>query len=145
MLKELSVNDEKEITAIIKNAFAAPPWNDKWTTEQLHTYFLDIAGNANSLVLGFYSEDILAGVSVGRIKHWFDGAEYCIDDLCVAPAMQGKGIGSAFLSEIASYAQQHNFKEVSLWTEKCTVAYKFYKKNGWTESEEWVRFSISKK
>jgi len=142
MLKVLSVNDEKKITDIIKTAFAVAPWNDEWTEEQLHIYFLDIAANSNSLILGYFWEDEFVGVSLGRLKHWFDGVEYCIDDLCVNPAYQGKGIGSAMLEAITKYAGEHNFKEVSLWTERSSAAYRFYKKNCWEESTEWVQFSM---
>lgn len=145
MLKELNTQKEKEITALIAEAFAAPPWNDRWTPEQLHTYFLDIAGNANSVMLGYYYNEKLSGVALGRLKHWFDGVEYCIDDLCVDPKMQGKGIGSALLSGIEEYAKARHFKEVSLWTERSAPAFEFYKKNRWTESGEWVRFSITVK
>lgn len=141
MITELSLNDEKEVTALIAQAFSAPPWNDDWTDEKLHIYYLDLAGNPNSLVLGYF-DDGLCAVALGRLKHWYNGIEYCIDDLGVDPTKQGKGVGSAFLKEIGEYARTHHFKEVTLYTRKSAQAYTFYQKNGWQESADWVQFSL---
>ena len=134
-----------EIKDLIRAAFSEEPCNDRWDDEEkFEQYVLDIAGNANSLTLGLYDDENLVAISVGRLKHWYDGIEYWIDDLCVLPSCQGRGVGTALLHEIRQYAAEHKFKEISLLTRRNTYAFCFYEKNGWKCSDEWVKFSVEK-
>lgn len=142
-IKTLTMENQAEIMEIIRDAFAVAPWNDKWDDEAVfRLYIQDIIGNANSLSLGLYDQDELIGVALGRLKHWYDGIEFCIDDFCIKTACQGKGAGSAFIKLIAQYARENHYKEISLRTKRTAAAYHFYKKNGFDESETNVYFSM---
>ena len=139
----LDTSYELEIQAIIKDAFAVQPWNDRWDDiDVFHLYIRDIIGNTNSLALGLFDQEELIGLSLGRLKHWFDGIEYCIDDLCVKSAYQGKGIGSRWLQMIKAHAQSNGYKEISLRTNRTAPAYRFYLKNGFQELDECVWLSM---
>ncbi len=142
-IRVLNLHNEKEMMEIIKDAFTSAPWNDNWEDENVfRLYIRDIVGNANSLALGLYDENNLVGLSLGRLKHWFDGIEYCIDDLCISPSHQGMGAGSAFIRLIKKYSQENNYKEISLRTNRTALAYQFYKTNGFLEKKENVFFSM---
>ena len=137
------MKDEKEIMEIIQDAFAVSPWNDNWDDEDtFHLYILDVIGNANSLALGLYDENKLVGLALGRLKHWFDGIEYNIDDFCIRSSCQGKGAGSAFIRLLKEYSTERDFKEISLRTKRTASAYQFYQKNGFREIEEDVHFIL---
>lgn len=127
---------------MICKTFSREPWNDNWADAgQLHAYILDLIGNRNSLSLGLYQDSgALIGVSLGRIKHWYEGNSYWIDDLAIAPEMQGQGCGSQFIALIERYARSHNIAEIVLFTERDIPAYHFYKKNGFAERSERVFF-----
>lgn len=117
--QELSLRNEAEIFAVIRTAFAVPPWNDDWRDEaSFHAYLVDILGNRNSLGLGLWYGGALIALALGRVKHWFDGIEYCIDDLCVRPDNQERGVGSALLRHIREYACEKGFQRVSLSTNR---------------------------
>ena len=90
-LKELDVRGEMAaVMEIIRGGFAQAPWNETWDDEAaLREYIEGLTNAPDSLSLGLYDGARLAGVSLGRIKRWYWGAEYCIDDLCVLPSMQG--------------------------------------------------------
>ncbi len=134
--KKITSERECEIKKIIREAFAAPPWCDDWKDESVFSQYLaDIMGNANSLCFGLYDGEKLIALVTGRLKHWFDGIEYNIDDVCVSPEYQGKGVGSALMSEIEKYAEEHDFKMLSLLTYRHAPAYKFYVKNDFEEKE----------
>lgn len=95
MLKVLGMAHEQAVKGLIRDAFSAEPWCDRWEDEDVfHSYILDVMGNQNSLALGLFSEDVLIGISLGRLRHWYNGIEYCIDDLCIASEHQGQGFGS---------------------------------------------------
>lgn len=78
---------------------------------------------------------------MGHIKHWFSGTEYCIDELCIAPEKQGKGIGTAFLKQIEDDIRRMGLKQIFLQTERDVPAYHFYLKNGFVELADHISFA----
>lgn len=141
MLKVLGMAHEQAVKGLIRDAFSAEPWCDRWEDEDVfHSYILDVMGNQNSLALGLFSEDVLIGISLGRLRHWYNGIEYCIDDLCIASEHQGQGFGSLWIQLIRNYACQHGFRNISLQTKRNAPAYHFYQKTGFEEQEDRVCF-----
>ena len=68
MLKVLGMAHEQAVKGLIRDAFSAEPWCDRWEDEDVfHSYILDVMGNQNSLALGLFSEDVLIGISLGRL------------------------------------------------------------------------------
>lgn len=144
LLKVLTPTENEDIAHIIKEAFASQPWNDDWTEhETLMQYVTDITENANSLPLGLYNGHELVGLALGRLKHWFNGIEYCIDDFCIKPDYQGKGAGSEFMKLIKEYCAKEKFAKISLKTSKKAAAYGFYVKNGFKEQHDDVFFEYN--
>lgn len=140
-LKKLHINNIEEIKFIIKETFSEEPWNDDWhDAKQFHSYILDLTDNKNSLSLGLYDNNELIGVSLGRIKHWYTGNEYWIDDLAILPKVQGNGCGSTFIKLIEQYSKENGINNIVLFTEKNIPAYGFYIKNGFEEHAQRVFF-----
>ena len=68
MLKVLGMAHEQAVKGLIRDAFSAEPWCDRWEDEDVfHSYILDVMGNQNSLALGLFSEDVLIGISLGTM------------------------------------------------------------------------------
>lgn len=140
-IKELSSLNIEEIKTVIKDTFSKEPWNDNWNDEeQFQLYILDLIDNNNSLSLGLYDSGVLIGVSLGRIKHWYTGTEYWIDDLAILPQAQGKGCGSKFIAMIENYIKEKSIVGIVLFTERDIPAYNFYVKNKFEEKTERVFF-----
>lgn len=141
-LKELDVRGEMAaVMEIIRSGFAQAPWNETWDDEAaLREYIEGLTNAPDSLSLGLYDGARLAGVSLGRIKRWYWGAEYCIDDLCVLPSMQGRGAGTEFVKLMDEYLRARGVRSVSLWTKRDAPACGFYRKNGFHEGEDKIVF-----
>lgn len=138
-IKKLNVSNIEIIKRFFKDVFTKEPWNDDWSNEeQLHNYILDLIGQSNSLTLGFFSDDEMIGLSMGHVKHWYTGTEYCIDELCIEQTKQGCGIGTKFLYDIEQYIVKKGLTQIFLQTERTVPAYEFYKKNGFYELTEHV-------
>ena len=120
-IRELSIDNIENIKKLMLDIFSGEPWNDVWTDKQLHAYVSELTGNKNSLSFGVYLDGNLIGMALGRIKSWYEGTEYWIEEFGILPDRQQSGIGSAFI-------------------EKNVPAYRFYKKNGFREKEENVFF-----
>lgn len=138
-LKKLSLEDIDDIKRVILDAFTGEPWNDDWQDpEQFHRYILDLIDNENSLSLGLVDNGKIVAVSLGRIKHWYSGNQYWIDDLGVISDAQGKGYGTSFLTLAEQYLKEHGINKIILLTEREIPAFYFYKKNGFELREKRV-------
>lgn len=135
-LCELTVANIEEVKQIFLEIFSAAPWNDTWTDEQLHRYVFELMGNDNSLAFGYYENGNLIGLSLGRIKHWYEGTEYWIDEFGICPQKQGQGSGSAFLREIECQLKKRGITGIVLFTERMVPAFQFYLQNGFSCKEE---------
>lgn len=133
-LKELTMDSFEEITNFFVGVFSNEPWNDDWSDKnQLHAYMTELVDNKNSLVYGLFNEDKMVGLSMGYIKHWYEGTEYVINEFCVKAEKQGQGIGSKFLELIDANIKERGINTIFLLTDRDVPAYEFYKKNGFIE------------
>lgn len=138
-LRKLSVENIEQIKEVVLDAFTGEPWYDDWhDPKQFHRYILDIIANENSLSLGLFDGDQILGVSLGRVKHWYTGNQYWIDDLGLVSNSQGKGYGTKFLFLMEEYLKENDIDKIVLLTKKDIPAYYFYAKNAFIEEDERV-------
>ena len=83
------------------------------------------------------NEEIVA-LSVGMKKPYIKGLEYYIDQFCVKPNQQGKGLGSTFLKSIEKDIKNDGMVAMMLNTEKGFPSEKFYLKNNFDILEELI-------
>ena len=132
--EEFIILDESyldEMAELYKNAFAGEPWNDDWSNrEQLYEYIKEISGAYNCLNYGLKMDGKLVAMSIGMIRHWWEGTNYNIEELCVLPELQGRGVGSRFMNMIENDIQTRGAVGIFLQTDNDKPAYKFYHKMG---------------
>lgn len=140
-LRVLGMKEIEQIKVFFAEVFTKEPWNDDWSDQnQLHAYIMDLIGNVNSLTLGLFDNDEMVGLSMGHIKHWYRGTEYCIDELCIKTEVQGKGYGKKFVGKIEEHLKSIGLKAIFLQTDENAPAYHFYKKMGFLELKGHVSF-----
>ena len=138
----LASKDIEEIKKVFTFVFCQEPWNDDWSdANQLHAYLSDLMGQHNSLTFGLYDENRLIGISLGHIKHWYEGTEYYIDELCILKNEQSKGYGTKFIELLEVELYKRDIQHFFLLTDKDVPAYSFYKKLGFCELESNVAFT----
>ena len=139
--RRIGAEEKDAIRALFLGVFTAAPWNDDWSDrEQLNLYLDDLISQNNSLTYGLYKGGGLIGVSMGHIRHWYEGTEYYIDELCIRTDQQGRGTGTRFLSAIEAAVRDIGLTRVFLQTERNVPAYRFYLKNGYHELKDHVSF-----
>lgn len=122
-----------ECVSLYIDVFSREPWNEVYESrEQIIPYFENSI--ANNYCLGYVAvcNDQIVALCVGAKKPWRDGIEYYIDEFCVHPDMQGKGIGSKFLKVVEEKVKEQGVRGMFLNTEKGYPAMKFYEKNGFS-------------
>ena len=114
--------------------FSAPPWNEGVSPEEAQRYFENCFSLAS--FRGFVAESggRIVGLAAGFLKPWRIGMEFYLDEFCVAPSFQGKGIGSRLLDEIRTRLAEEGVFGAMLNTERAYPAYSFYFKNGFSDA-----------
>lgn len=130
-----------QMAELFKKAFGREPWNDDWSDEkQLKEYIKEISHSYNALNYGLLINGELAALSIGMIRHWWEGTNYNIEEFCVSPDIQGQGIGSRFMNLIEADIQNRGLCGIFLQTDSDKPAFNFYCKNGFIELESHVSF-----
>lgn len=128
-----------QMADLYREAFSGEPWNDDWSdNEQLKKYMKDISGAYGALNYGLLMDGKLVCMSVGRINHWWEGTNYNIDELCVAPGFQSQGLGSRFLALIEKDIRKKGLAGIFLQTDNDKPSYHFYQKNGFTDLDAHI-------
>ena len=128
-----------QMAELYRAAFAGGPWNDDWSDDtQLAAYIRDVSCAFNSLDYGLLRDGKLIALSVGTIRHWWEGSNYVVEEFCVSPDMQGGGIGTRFMAMIEEDVKKRGIKGIFLQTDDDKPSYKFYKKNGFGDLSSHV-------
>ena len=111
--------------------FTKEPWNDVYESrDQVATFFRRHMG-CNYFIGYILAEgDNVVALSLGMKKPWLKGMEYYIDQFCVRPDLQHKGIGSSFLTLIEHEIRREGMNALILNTEQGFPSERFYLKNG---------------
>ena len=137
--RELDDTYLPQMAELYRSAFRGEPWNDDWSDDvRLHEYMKEITHSCNPLNLGLFREGRLIALSVGMIRHWWEGTNYNIEELCVAPDMQAQGVGTRFMGMIGAEVRRRGLKGIFLQTDSDKPAYGFYLKNGFDELDSHV-------
>ncbi len=140
-IKELTDANFDAVKKLFVSVFTKEPWNDDWSDEnQLNEYLKDVMMGQNPLNLGLYDGEELVGISLGHIKHWCNGTEYYIDELCIQSDRQGQGLGTKFFELMKPVMESRGIVQYFLQTDKNAPAYKFYTKLGFTDLKGHVSF-----
>lgn len=135
-VRQLREGAAGDIKRLFVKIFSGQPWNDNWSDDdQLRLYIDELIGQKNSLTFGAFAGGSLIALSMGQVRHWYEGTEYFINEFCVASERQGQRIGSLFMSEIEKACRDMGIVQLYLLTGKDAPAYGFYKKQGFEHCE----------
>lgn len=128
---ELDSTYTESCAKLFQKAFAGEPWNDDWSDEhQLLEYIREVSGGYHAMNFGLLIDGKLVAISMGAIHHWWEGANYNIEELCVDPDYQGQGIGTKFVSLIEEETKKRGLAGIFLQTDADKPSFKFYEKLG---------------
>ena len=138
-MEELIKLDESYLAAasdLYRRSFMGEPWNDDWSDRaQLEEYIKDVSCYFKGINYGLLIDGKLAAISLGSVRHWWEGTNYNIEEFCVDPGIRGKGIGSHFMSLIEDDIRAQGLAGIFLQTDKDKPSYRFYMKNGYKDLE----------
>lgn len=139
---EIQTLEHRHIEACCRlfiDAFSHEPWNECYESdEEVRQYFVNFLALDNCLGFVGLEGKRLVALCIGMRKPWLKGMEYYIDQFCVSPSCQHRGIGSRFLAEIERRITKSGMAGLMLNTERAYPSCDFYRKNGFAVLEGLV-------
>ena len=119
-------------------AFQEEPWNEPWTYNSAYNRIegMMMAGISRGYVA--CNDDMIVAMLCGRINSYVDAKELFVDEFCILPEYQGRGIGSKMLEFVRGHLKQEGISCMVLNTERDYPAAKFYEKNGFKQKNSVV-------
>jgi len=135
-VRVLSKEDIAACVEIYIDAYSKEPWNEKYDYTSVNQYIQKYL-NINSF-MGFvlFKDGEIIGEILGLIMPTAFGDYYRIEDFCINPKYQNKGVGSKFIELIKEHLKDKELNSIILNTNRKFPSFLFYKKNGFVDLEE---------
>lgn len=143
MIKEIKLEDVKEITELFIDSFNNPPWNDEWTYNTASKRLIDIINTPGYYGMAYYEDNVLLGMIMGRAEQYFNGESFQILEFCIRRNMQRQGLGRKLLTEFKNKLKEKNIVSVFLITLHGHSTEGFYKNNGFKCDDNMLIMSTS--
>ena len=115
--------------------FNSEPWKDNWTFKTAYKRLKDIYISPNFQGILYVKDGQIKGGILGNYEQFYDGIHYNLREMFISNELQGKGIGSALLSELEKKLRVLGVTTIILFTSKGNKTNKFYLKNAFSEWE----------
>jgi len=138
MIRAYKDDDLEQASIVLIKTFAEEPWNEEWNMELTKTRIKELMSGPMSIGYVYEKNNIIVGVMCGRQTTYLYGKEYFIDEFCILPTEQGKGIGSQMIKQAKDELILRGFVDIVLNTEKGYPSEKFYKKNKFEIKESLI-------
>ncbi len=139
-IEEFEADHLDECAHLFMTAFNAEPWNDKYTLDTAKkqlAWHLEVPGCVGLVTVN----DGIVAFAIGYQEPTDVGDVYHLSIFCVRPDVQRTGVGSRLLRTLEDRLRESGVKTVYLGTNKGTPAEAFYRKHGYTVSEEEIEMS----
>jgi GNAT superfamily N-acetyltransferase len=129
MIKNYTPDDFDRCCELYIQVFNGAPWFDKWTSESARAHVRELVDDNNFVGFTAWDGD-LVGAAFARTRTFYSGTELFIEELFIAPNCQRKGIGTALMREVESYAKSIAATNITLITGAGYPSFDFFAKCG---------------
>jgi len=123
---------------VFVEVFNAPPWGEGWAANAALTRLTEIARTPGFVGLKATSDGRVIGFAMGYAESLAARTDYYLKEMCVVPAMQGQGVGTALLEELQGRLIAMGVSKMYLLTRRGGPAAEFYEKNGFRVSDRMI-------
>jgi aminoglycoside 3-N-acetyltransferase len=137
-VREWTHDDLDAAAALFVTCFSQPPWSETWTEACARTRLGDIIATPRFRGMVAYQAGALAAIAMGHIEESKDGAEFLLQELCVAPPVQKTGVGTGLVRTLAEALADEGVEKLYLITRSGSPAAQFFRGAGLAESSRAV-------
>ncbi|KAK8791838.1 hypothetical protein WA158_005215 [Blastocystis sp. Blastoise] len=140
--REMKMSDVQYACDPYVEAFDQEPWCEGWEgTKGPQAFMSSLMFIPRFLGYVCTYEDRPIGWCFGWIFELGKTSVYHVELFFLAPETRGGGIGSKFMNYIKRMSKKDGADEISLWTRRSCPCFRFYLRNEFTASEDWVECS----
>ncbi len=119
---------------IIVAAYAEPPWEERWTTEDATARLHELTTTPGNLGLAAFAGERLIGFVFGLPHTAAIGPGLHIAEIAILPSYQRQGIGSTLLSALEREASKLGYRHIWLVSRLSGGVAQYYGANGYQQS-----------
>ncbi|WP_183558339.1 GNAT family N-acetyltransferase [Mucilaginibacter sp. SP1R1] len=134
----ITLENFNDCVGIFIKAYNQAPWNYQWTVEKASQYLAEYMSSDYFIGFILYDQDLPVGAILGHTKTWWTNKQMVIDEFFITAESQRKGYGQYLMEFCSSYAKKEEVELLTLMTNKYMPAYKFYNKNDYITTEQYV-------
>ena len=138
MIRRYIMDDIRGAAELFCRTFSAEPWNEEWEYELAEKRVGELMSAPQSVGYVSISDGRVEAFLCGRKLTYLNGTEYVIDEFCVSPDMQRKGIGTAVIEYARRELSEEGVIAMALMTTRGYPSEKFYIKNGFEGNDDMV-------
>ena len=136
MIRNMKKEDIAACGDILRSVYNNELWQCRWSQERAIAYLTDFFEMKKFVGYVIEEEDQIFAVLFAHEKVWWNNSEVFVEEMFVKPQLQRKGYGSQLLQRVEEYVKEKGLAGITLSTNRYAPAPKFYKKNGFAESEQ---------
>jgi aminoglycoside 6'-N-acetyltransferase I len=123
---EITAANAPAFAQLFVDAFIGPPWNVPWTRDAASERLLSFSSFPRFRGLGAHGGIGPVGLVLGWGERWRRGWVFHLKEMCVAPAVQKRGIGKALLERFERALAADGYQSVYLETSPDAASRGFY-------------------
>lgn len=125
--------------AVYAAAYREEPWNESIDPDALQTYLQSYCSRPGLHMYAFLQDNVPIGVALVSIIPSIDSDFARIEDFCIAPGHQRKGLGSRFMALICADLRAAGCDSVLLATQRNFPSHHFYIRNGFSPLDSSIQ------
>ena len=148
MIKRMTSNNMEQAIELYLEVFKLEPFSYGWLKRnKVVRYFEDNEKTPGGYSMIYYHEASSkpCGLCMGVVMDYFVLPTYDIKEFVVRRDVQGCGMGTRMMDEVAGHLLERGVEVITLTTQRDIPAYNFYKKNNFEDLDKTVFMSRSTK
>lgn len=133
-IRQMSDADLEATATVIRQAYAAPPWNEVWSCAAATERASQLLDAQRRVALAACIAEDVVGIAIGTWRRHHSGQLLYIEEIAVLPQAQGAGIGKALLAATIDAAKAAGCQKIWLVSQRSGSISEFYSRNGFTAS-----------
>lgn len=137
-IRKMKLSDLKFCVNFFQLAYFGPPFNEKWRRDDANKYLLYKFKYCHNNSYVLIDEDKIIGFIIVDLGYWTSGPQALIEEIVIDPKYHHRGFGSILMKHSLESLKKKKIKNILLWTNKKSLAYKFHKKHGFNLADDFV-------
>ena len=136
-IRKVRKKDLGAVARIFREEFGKPPYREKWTKKEAIKRINNYSKISSIFVLE-KGKHIVGFIIFRDYRLWEDMHIGSIDEIVVSSKFQQRGAGTLLINHAEDYFRKKDIRVITCMSNRKSLAFKFYKKKGFTINRDKV-------